>query len=411
MLGPDKIASERRTRTLGLGACVRAFNDLAVPGMGNVYFGKQLLLALLGVYVAQQLRSEGKTVRNIETANAIEALACWLAFKENGWNSDRRLRGSTKLHGKSAPSFNEARKRSYYVIQPMRMATGQPLRELGLVEAESERFNAFQLTELGRDIIDVWCKESNDIFHWAKRGSISADNKKLPNKLTQTLSPVTPLPKDVSCLLREHVCRQDKRKNILEWVTRGWDEDISWSDWSEKPSEVGDEHWSDLHAGALFFETQEAAIKLLDTIENQIGNSGEAKFNLDADSEEVNKCIDKLRKCAKKFIEKGHDPTKGQAKEFCQECAIDKPAEIIRNMVRRDDRVLRLDVDAVIPGSAFSGLPGRQEIPDEADEAAGEENTSWFPYLPPYVSRRVHNMAILSFDMRRQFGAWQKENE
>ena len=412
MLGPDKIASERRTRTLGLGACVRAFNDLAVPGMGNVYFGKQLLLALLGVDVAQQLRSEGKTVRNIETANAIEALACWLAFKENGWNSDSRLQGSTKLHGKSAPSFNEARKRSYYVSQPMRMATGQPLRELGLVEAESERFNAFQLTELGREIIDVWCKESKDIFHWAKQGNIPADNKKLPNKLTQTLSPVTPLPKDVSCLLRKHICRQDRRQHILEWVTRVWDQNISRSDWSEKPSEVNDEHWSDLHAGALFFETQKAAIDLLDAIENQIGNSGEAKFNLDTASEEVNKRIDKLRNCAKKFIEKDHDPTpQEQAKEFCLECAIDKPAEIIKNMVRRDDRVLRLDVDAVIPGSAFRGLSSIQEISAEADEAAGEENTSWFPYLPPHVSHRVNNMVILSFDMRGQYGAWQKENE
>ena len=295
----------------------------------------------------------------------------------------------------------------------MRMAAGQPLRELGLVEAESERFNAFQLTELGQDIIDVWCKESKDIFHWAKWGHIPADNRKLPNKLTQTLSPITPLPNDVSCLLRKHICRQDKRQHILEWVTRVWGENISWSDWSEKPSEVGDKHWSDLHAGALFFETQEAAINLLDAIENQIGNSGEAKFNLDANLEEVNKRVDKLRNCAEKFIEKGHDPTlQEQAKEFCLECANVKSVEIIKNMVRRDDRVLRLDVDAVIPGSAFRGLSSIQEISAEADEAAAsEENTSWFPYLPPYVSHRVHNMVILSFDMRGQYGAWQKENE
>lgn len=413
MLGPDKVASERRTRTLGLGACVRAFNDLAVPGMGNVYFGKQLLLALLGVDVAQQLRSEGKMVRNIETANAIEALACWLAFKENGWKSDSRLQGSTKLHGKSAPSFDEARKRSYYVSQPMRMATGQPLRELGLVEAESERFNAFQLAESGKTIIEVWCKESKDILHWAKQGNLPADNKKLPNTLTQTLSPRNPLPEDVRCLLRQHICRQDRRrKSILEWVTRVSDKNTPWAGWSEKPSEIGDEHWSDLHAGALFFETQEAAVNLLDAIENQIGNSGVDKFKLDADSEEVNKCIDKLRKCAKKFIENKHDPTpQEQTRDFCLECAIGEPTEIIKNMVKRDDRVLRLGEQAVIPGSAFRGPSGRQEVPDEADEAAGEENTSWFPYLPPYVSRRVHNMVRLSFDMKGEYGAWQKENE
>ena len=42
LLGPESIAIERRTRTLNLGACVRTFNDLAVPGLGGVWFGKQL---------------------------------------------------------------------------------------------------------------------------------------------------------------------------------------------------------------------------------------------------------------------------------------------------------------------------------------------------------------------------------
>jgi hypothetical protein len=36
LLGPEALASQRRTRTLGLGAAVRAFNDLAVPGLGNM---------------------------------------------------------------------------------------------------------------------------------------------------------------------------------------------------------------------------------------------------------------------------------------------------------------------------------------------------------------------------------------
>ena len=49
LLRPETIASERRTRTLDLGAAVRTFNDLAIPGLGGVWFGKQLLLATLGV--------------------------------------------------------------------------------------------------------------------------------------------------------------------------------------------------------------------------------------------------------------------------------------------------------------------------------------------------------------------------
>ena len=57
LLGPESLVGERRTRTLGLGASVRAFNDLAVPGLGGVWFGKQLFLALLGIQVAQRARA------------------------------------------------------------------------------------------------------------------------------------------------------------------------------------------------------------------------------------------------------------------------------------------------------------------------------------------------------------------
>ena len=142
LLGPEFLPNARRTRTLGLGASVRRFNDLAVPGLGGVWYGKQLLLATLGVAVAENARSRGAKVQNIEMANSIEALACWLAFKSNGWNSDARLRGNTKFQGKDDFSFRRVRQRNFYVTQPMRMTTVQALPALGFVESDGARFNA-----------------------------------------------------------------------------------------------------------------------------------------------------------------------------------------------------------------------------------------------------------------------------
>ena len=97
LLGPETLASQRRTRTLGLGATVRSFNDLAVPGLGGVWFGRQLFLATTGVAIAERVRNSGKRAQNIGVANAVEALACWLALGVNGWNRDPRLRGATKM--------------------------------------------------------------------------------------------------------------------------------------------------------------------------------------------------------------------------------------------------------------------------------------------------------------------------
>ena len=100
LLGPEFLPNTRRTRTLGLGASVRTFNDLAVPGLGGVWYGKQLLLAVLGVEVAEDARNGGAKVQNIEVANAIEALACWLAFDSNGWRRDARFVATTNCTAK-----------------------------------------------------------------------------------------------------------------------------------------------------------------------------------------------------------------------------------------------------------------------------------------------------------------------
>jgi len=131
VLGPEQLVSERRTRTLGMGTVVRAFNDLAVPSLGGVKYSKSVFLACLGIYVAEKVRGSGIQVSNIQVSNAIEALACCLSYGKNGWQSDPRLQGNTKLRGKEDLSFKVVSKSNFYVTQPMRMATVQTLPGLG----------------------------------------------------------------------------------------------------------------------------------------------------------------------------------------------------------------------------------------------------------------------------------------
>jgi hypothetical protein len=69
-------------------------------------------------------------VQNIEVTNAIEALACWLALEGNGWKPDPRVRGARKMRRNMDLSFAHMRKPGFYVTQPMRQATVQPLRAL-----------------------------------------------------------------------------------------------------------------------------------------------------------------------------------------------------------------------------------------------------------------------------------------
>ena len=53
LLGPERLGGLRRTRALGIGSAVRKFDQLAVPGVGGVWFAKQLFLATLGIAVAE----------------------------------------------------------------------------------------------------------------------------------------------------------------------------------------------------------------------------------------------------------------------------------------------------------------------------------------------------------------------
>ena len=406
ILGPEKVASERRSRTLGLGAAVRAFNDLAVPGMGNVYFAKQLVLAVLGIAVAQQIRERGGKAQNIETANAVEALACRLAFDENNWSSDIRLRGVSKMSGKPIPTFEAARKRSFYVTQPMRMATIQPLRELNLVEATSERFNAFSIADQGQSLIDTLCDEYPQVYRsqnvFQRLCGWASGDSGLLTSLTEPLSPLERLPGSVCDMLRGYVkrgddCRASRRKAVLSWVEEcGW-EAIDFG--AGRPGQLDENHWHDIESGAAFFAVRDAAITLLNAVEEHIGKQSVPKLFLDqAIPYSLSVQIVQLGCLAQRFLDQEYDPSPAKdASHFCDECA--DPGHVIEHLVKRDDRVLRLVDGAVIPGPAFRGLA---ESGLAVDSAEDDEEEAYIQDTGPggLFSRRIWNMQIFAMDLR-----------
>ena len=144
LLGLESLASTRRNRTLGVAPAVRVFNELAVPGLGNAWFGRQIVLALLGIDLAASAREQGRPVTNIAAATGVEALAVWWTYEKRvGWaERAARLPGFRKLRRKKnkPPTFAEASSRSFYVVQPMRIGTLDPLAAFGLVDAPSRRF-------------------------------------------------------------------------------------------------------------------------------------------------------------------------------------------------------------------------------------------------------------------------------
>lgn len=412
LLGPEKLASERRTRTLGVGAAVRAFNDLAVPGVGNVFFGKQLLLATMGVAVAERLRDAGRRAQNIETANAVEALACWLALSKNNWVGDQRLRGGTKMRHRIDVSFADARKRNFYVTQPMRMSTVQPLHALGLVHSESERFNAFSTAQPGLDFIAAVCdasgasyRQRNVLDHlvgWAT-GAMSGIRSET---LRKTLSPIEPLPRNARRVLRGCLIRGDnqdavRRRAIFAWMDGILSNAADHASWSERPTELDEDHWRDLSVGAHFFAVRDAAIGLLDAVEAHMGSLDSPRLELrNSPPAGIPAYCVSLRQQANQFLALDHDPTlEQQAGSFCRECLDEK--HVIERLVTRDGRILRLSSNAVIPGPAFQGSPTPvYETEPEADEDQLADEPMTSTELPEGISHRVGNMLLMNLDLQ-----------
>jgi hypothetical protein len=415
LLGPEQLMGSRRTRTLGLGAAVRKFNQLAVPGLGGVWFAKQIFLATLGVRVADRLRSVSANVKTIEIANAVEALACWCAFHSNGWTGDSRLRGRQKLFGKDGLTFARLGQPRFYVTQPMRMVTVEALVDLGFVQPGSQRFNSFRCTQVGMDLVEAAtagyrpynATVEDYLFGRAKENTPISNT----NALREALSPLVVLRPDALALIRDKLCEgaglnpeAARRKNALSWLRSA---DVrNPAGWETKPSVVEANHWNDLRLGARFFNARDAATDVLNAIETQMASLAVPKLAADRAHElsPVKQQLGALSKAAQRFLHEGTDPTEGRmATAFCCECAEADPAAIIRNLVKRDDRVLRLVGNDILPGAAFS-VQAQAEISDEEGEGGpGADNADRVP-VPADISGRIRNLYLLELDLRGQLG-------
>lgn len=405
LLAPEKIESTRRTRTLGVAAAVREFNDLAVPGLGGVWFGKQVLLATLGVQLAK------RPDLNITTANAVEALACGLTLqkiKDGDPLQDARLRGSTKLRGKTDFSFKVVSKTGFYVTQPMRMATVQTLPALGLVTSEGSRFNAFSITDAGESLVEAAIGKK--IFKFLSQWVVGA-NGVFGHELREALSPLSPLPDEAKSILfsqirqgspQENTDSKSRRKAALAWVESLRQGAGHYEDWTKKPPELDDAHWNDLQVGALFFSTRDAAINVLNAVESHIANLSTARTLCLTNPipQQIVDQIVELRDRAQAYTALGH--AQQDAKEFCSECLQSDDASVLSKLVGRDGRVLQLRNGHAVPGPSFS-----EAAPDdETNVTAGIEVTPPSSFWPTGTSHRVRNLFRLNADLHGDLSQW-----
>jgi len=413
LLGPDRVSPERRVRALEVAPAVRAYNDAAVPGLGGVWFCKPLVLALAGIALANRLGLSA-----VPVANAIEALGCGLAINYRNAPRDARLRGRQKLAGKRFPSYVQASRPNYYVTQPMRQQTVQPLRALGLVESTpSDRFNAYRVSPSGQRLLEAAFHEHKP-FNSSVLGVlaqwISGKDKNYENSefLARALSPVEPLAQPARNILREQFVGGDaqrgRRAAALAWVR---DPGAEINDWSRRPLVIDEAHWADLHAGACFFATRDAALRVLQHIEIHLTRSPSRRHPITEHWQALDEALDALRVCARSFLDRSSDTSPGNmATQFCRECADDEPERLLRSLIRRDDRVLRVSGNDIVTGTAFQATEqGYGSVHDnQDDDVAG---TTGLVRWPEGISHRIPNLHLFAADLDGRLDALLRPRE
>ncbi|MCA6215768.1 hypothetical protein KGA65_04330 [Ideonella sp. B7] len=430
LMGPDGLVAARRVRTLDVGAAVRQFNELAVPGMGSIWTGRQLLWPLLGIAAAAKAR-ESIQVSNIEAANAVEALACRMALatlerqrkarSSGAQRRDARIRGAQKLQDANNLTFQVMRRPGFYVTQPMRMSAVQPLLALGLVDSNSERFNAYCVSEAGEALLEAACAPYPACWHGS--GLIDTLAKWMVGSpvrvahiatIERAITPLAPLPPRASEVLRERLsARSDansiRRRAALAWVRRLQDEPTSGWD-VHAPEEFSPEHWADLHAGASFFRARDAALAVLDACERVMGPAGHALRLTAPPPTTVGRALAAAQAAAEQFLtgaEHGNYHPAGL--QFCREIARGEHQQVLAQLVARDGRVLRLSDAEIVPGMAFDGAAG-----EESEEQDGDEATAVLSdriLLPAGMSFRMRNLFLMELDLEARLDQWLGEAE
>jgi hypothetical protein len=424
LVQPEKLPSSRRRRTLELTPVIREFNELAVPGLGGLWFVKQAALAALGVQVARD--TMGHHRGNIEVANAIEALACLLAFEKREWAKDPRLRGNQKLRSVKDLSFNSMRRANAYVSQPMRMSVTEPLAALGLVKASGVRFSSFSPAPAGDDLIAAvfggarpYKRSVTDhLAKWVRDGSNAEEVRTSP--LIDALSPAAPVGATARATMRENLERggrgADRRRACLDWV-----ESLArdaYLDWSERPNQISVEHWDDMEAGAALLDARNQGVACLEAVESHLADLSDNRLDLTKPLPgDVSNALQDWRTKGTKFLAcKSMARGGSDAAAFCRDANLDEIGALTA-LVLRDDDTLRRDGSHIVGTAAFRARFGdtavdthevgddnpdnETEMTEEGAETTPETGIRW----PDAISQRIGQLWTLSLDLRGELEA------
>lgn len=395
------------------------YNDAVAPGLGGLWFIRQAALALLGIQIAQDCAAAGT---NIDVANAIEALACLIGYKNRGWQrGDLRLRGPRKLSRQAGGDwdwpYSALREQGAYVSQPMRMSCVDALPAFGLVDARGARFNSFSINARGRQLTKAvfagHFSLPNTLDGW-----VCAKKIKFKPDLRAQLDPTSAVGENARKLMAEAIILSDKTgrlQDAMAWL-RGIDANCGFGTnphihWHQKPDQLTPEHWQDLRAGAAMMQAREAGIKVIAAVETHLVDSRRLDL-AKALPTVIAAALTGWREKSQHFLDldwHGPEVAAAGARAFCREALA--PDEVaISLLVGRENHMLRSTGRLVEPTPAWRAETAMRindavETPPDGEDAVSDAPLrAERDVLPPFISVRMVHLRRLTLDLDGRLG-------
>jgi len=390
---PSALTAKRLSLDFGLRSADLYFREQVVPGIGNVWFVRQLSWPLAALYLHKNLRNS--RLRPAEICYGIEALACKLEFMYGDNKGDKKA--STRILGKRAFerdtngdqwAFSQLRKVTNYVRNTHRQTAMRAIRGgQGLGFAQGTRFDLLELEPIGQELAEKFLAQSvgrggGTLESWL--GKWLQNGNKVPNGPKTLLKALSPeeATDDERQIVRSRLldvespeCRT--RKQLAQALGNADDLPDIESTVVKQLRKAGCRIQADIVLAALAFgamldRARDSVASLTRAVEPERGDVKLAKL---AEVSAIKDSIKNLRSASKNYVEKANKAGVKEAtsRSFADAVAAGDDVGVIRFLAERSGEVLGFADDSVTRGSLFRIVNGTNEASDLEDGAASIE--------------------------------------
>jgi hypothetical protein len=383
---PSEIAVSRISLDFGLRAADLYFRELVAPGLGRVWFARQLSWPLAALVLHKELAGQGsRAPKPVAICHGIEALACKLEHLADA--DSKRILGK-RAFGRDKENniwkFKDLLKATNYVRNTHRQAATRALRaEGGIGFASGPRFDLLELEPVGLALANAFLEQRVGkggmslrkwLLRWLDSGrEISGEQE----TLRRALSPESPTEKERelvrSRLLGISTPEGMKRERLAKAVGHAERlpdiDDIVVNRLREAShDEQADQIVAARAFGVVLDRARDAVAELTSSVEPE--PRGMSLEGLVRDSA-IRKSIDALQADAKKFLEKSTtaNVTEQTSCSFAKDVVDADDRKVIRLLVGRAGELL-----ALADGSVFRGPLFR--VIDDSDDSGDIEDGS-----------------------------------